>query len=116
MSTKVNNNINSVLINVQSAADVGHTFSMNCTIVGINDSDSLYITYQWYEDKQLLQCSRAATLYFSTITFSDIGSYVCEVSIRSNSQGHGIIRSSSPYRLNISSEYVASYPLDSSLL
>ena len=102
VSTKVNNL--SVMIIVQSAADVGRTFSMNCIVAGINDSDSPLITYQWYKDKQSLQGATAATLYFSALTFSDIGSYVCEVSIKSYSQGHGIIRSSSPYRLNISSE------------
>ena len=109
VSSKVNNNI-SILISVQSAADVGRTFSMNCTIVGINKSDSLYITYQWYKDKQLLQGATAATLYFNGLTFSDVGGYMCEASIRSNSQGQGIIRSSSPYRLNITSEYIIYLP------
>ena len=94
-----------VLITVQSTADVGHSFTLNCTIVGINDSDSLLITYQWYKDQQLLQNARAPTLFLSALTLLDIGGYVCEASIKSSSQGHGIIRSSSPYRISVSSEY-----------
>lgn len=94
----------SVLIDDQSAADVGHSFSMNCTVAGISDSSSLSTAHQWYKEKHSIQGATLPTLYFSALTLSDIGSYVCEVTIRSNSRGSGIIRSSSPYILNISSE------------
>ena len=95
----------SVLVNAQGAADVGHNFFMNCTVIGINDSDGILITYQWYKDQHLLQNARAPTLFLSALTLLDTGSYVCEVSIKYISQGHGIIRSSSPHRISISSEY-----------
>ena len=88
----------------QESADVGHSFSMSCTIAGINDSDSLSIAYQWYKEEHPIQGATLPTLHFSALKLSDIGSYVCEVAIRSNSHKHGIITSSDPYILNISSK------------
>ena len=88
----------------QESADVGRSFSMSCTFAGINDSDSLSIAHQWYKDEHPVQGAALPTLHFSSLKLSDIGSYVCEVSIRLSSQRHGIIRSSLPYILNISSK------------
>ena len=89
-----------VLITVKGTTDIGHSFTLNCTVsIGINESDNPFIAYQWYKDENLLQGATAPTLSFSSLSLSDIGSYVCEASIRSNSQGHGIIRSSRPYRI-----------------
>ena len=88
----------------QESADVGRSFSMSCTIAGINDSDSLSIAHQWYKNKHSIQGATLPSLYFSAIKLSDIGSYVCEVAIRSSSKWNGIIRSSLPYILNISSK------------
>ena len=88
----------------QESADVGRGFSMSCTFAGISDSDSLSIAYQWYKDEHSIQGATLPTLHFDSLKLSDIGSYVCEVAIRSNSQKHGIITSSVPYILNISSK------------
>ena len=88
----------------QESADVGRSFSMSCTIAGINDSVSLSIAHQWYKDKHSIQGATLPTLHFGALKLSDIGSYVCEVAIRSNSQKHGIFTSSVPYILNISSK------------
>ena len=108
-SVEVNNIAVQVLItDNEKPADIGHSFSINCTVTvrGIeqNNSDSLTIAYQWYKEEHSLPGARVSSLYFSALTLSDTGSYVCEVFIRSNSQEHGVIRSSLPYRLNISSE------------
>ena len=93
----------------EKAADIGHSFSINCTVTVtgiVNNSDSLTLMYQWYKDKRSLPGTRVSMLKFGALTPSDSGSYVCEVFIRSNSQGNqGIIRPSLPYNLNISSEY-----------
>ena len=95
----------SVIIYGQGSAGVGdHSFSMNCTVAGINDSNSLSIAHQWYKDNHSIQGAGLSTLHFSALTLMDAGSYVCEVSIRSSSQRNGIIRSTLPYILNISSE------------
>ena len=94
----------SVVIYGQGSASVGHSFSMNCTVAGINDSDSLSIAHQWYKDNHPIQGAGLSTLHFNALTLMDAGSHVCEVSIRSRSQRNGIIRSTLPYILNISSE------------
>ena len=98
--------VSAMIVAEQESADVGRSFSMSCTIAGISDSDSLSIAYQWYKDKHPIQGATLPTLHFSALKLSDIGSYVCEVSFRSNSQRHGVIRSSLPYILNISSKHI----------
>ena len=108
-STEVDNVAVRVLItDSDKAADIGHSFSINCTVTVrgiVNTSDSLTIAYQWYKDKHSLPGARVSMLNFGALTLSDSGSYVCEVFIRLNSHGNGIIRLSLPYKLNISSEY-----------
>ena len=110
-SEEVNNIAVQVLITDDGKpADIGHSFSINCTVtvteIFNNSNRSLTITYQWYKEERSLPGARVSSLYFSALSLLDSGSYVCEVFIRSNSLGHGIIRLSLPYKLNISSEYL----------
>ena len=95
---------NVIVVAEQKSIDFGRSFSMSCTIAGIDDTVSLSIAYQWYKDEHPIQGATLPTLHFGALKLSDIGSYVCEVSIRSSSQRHGIIMSSVPYILNISSK------------
>ena len=94
-----------VLARNGAIANLGQSYSLSCTVRGI-DCLNCYITYQWFKDQSLLPGEMASTLYFSALTLSDTGNYSCEAYIRSAQQGHGTIIASSSHSLNFPSELV----------
>lgn len=62
---------------VKSAADVGNTFSVNCSEGGIIDANRFTVKYQWYKDKHPLPGESHSALHFRALALSDFGGYTC---------------------------------------
>ena len=77
---------------------VGSMHSLNCTITGAEgliDTESDTYSYQWFKNGSVVSNQTMDTLSFSSLTFSDAGSYTCRATVTSSLLSSPITRSNS---------------------
>ena len=65
---------------------VGSVYSLTCTVTlpeRLTDAGAM-VTYQWLKNGAVVSGKMMATLSFSSLTFSDAGSYTCQASVTSS--------------------------------
>ena len=61
-------------------------YSLTCTVTGaegLTDAGAM-VTYQWLKNGAVISDQTMATLSFSPLSFSDAGSYTCQVTVTSS--------------------------------
>ena len=59
-------------------------YSLTCAVTGAERLTDAMVTYTWSKNGTLLSGQTMATLSFSPLTFSDAGSYTCQVTVTSS--------------------------------
>ena len=63
---------------------VGETYSLTCNVSGAERIMNSIITYRWLRDGIVVTNQTMATLFFTFLTFSDAGQYICEATVESS--------------------------------
>ena len=63
---------------------VGSMYSLTCTVTGAERLTDAMLTYQWLKNGVVVSGQTMATLSFSSLTFSDAGSYTCQATATSS--------------------------------
>ena len=63
---------------------VGSMYSLTCAVTGAERLTDAMVTYTWSKNSTLLSGQTMATLSFSSLTFSDAGSYTCQATVTSS--------------------------------
>ena len=84
-----------------AAPIVGSVYSLTCAVTGAERLTDAMVTYTWSKNDALLSGQTMATLSFSSLTFSDAGSYTCQATVSSSLLGGPISPvSASPVSIN----------------
>ena len=79
----------SITVSIASSVStpmVGSMYSLNCTVTGAErliDAGAM-VTYRWLKNGAVISGQTMATLSFSSLTFSDAGSYTCQATVTSS--------------------------------
>ena len=82
---------------------VGESHSLTCTVTGA-DRLNPTITYQWFKDNTVVSGETQSTLSFSSLSLSDAGQYICDVTVSSNFLSQPIIAKSNTQDLTLESK------------
>jgi hypothetical protein len=63
---------------------VGSMYSLTCAITGAEGLTDTMVTYQWRKNGGVVSDQTMATLSFSSLSFSDAGSYTCQATVTSS--------------------------------
>ena len=72
------------------AQTAGEAYNLTCIVTGIENLDpSLELMYQWTKNNESTQVviGNSKALFFSPLKLSDVGQYICEVTIGSRMYG-----------------------------
>ena len=81
---------------------VGSVYSLTCTLNGTERLTDSNVTYQWFKDGMVVSGQAMETIYFSSLTISDAGSYSCTIFLSSYLLSGPISRNSDPFFITLS--------------
>jgi hypothetical protein len=81
---------------------IGLVYSLTCTITGMERLADSNVTYQWFKDGVVVPGQAMETLFFSSLTISDAGSYSCATTLSSYLLSGPISRNSDTFNLTLS--------------
>ena len=80
----------------------GSTYSLNCTVTGVERLNGSNITYQWFKNGTAVSDQTVETLSFTPLSSSDAGRYTCQATVMSSLLSGPIPTSSSnPFVVNL---------------